>query len=314
MLRHSVFPASPAPSTTIGCPSESGIAFTTTSNSKWRVSVTKAPILNAEQMERIASSEALQVPYPEMFFGFNKLSVVGEDVGLQITFSAVDALKHVEHGTTEAMESVKVAISKEWTEKSEKLHGKIKKIAKPYDWTYTPKAYNGSVGGANSLKFQNTQARINIDMLKRNEPILWYDEVVLYEDELADNGACMLTARVRVMPSCFLVLLRFFLRVDNVLFRIHDTRLFHDFNSEKIIRETSTRECSYNRVLGKVPGGGYGPSTAGRDLSLLNKADWVAQGMVDPLGIEVTTEGVLVDGVTVTVTRDEINITKTSPV
>ncbi|KAJ3004524.1 UNVERIFIED_CONTAM: hypothetical protein HDU68_005037 [Siphonaria sp. JEL0065] len=61
---------------------------------------------------RIATSESLQVPYPEMFFGFNKL-FVETDKCLTIEFGAVDALKCVDYGTTEAMESVKLAFSKE---------------------------------------------------------------------------------------------------------------------------------------------------------------------------------------------------------
>ena len=35
-----------------------------------------------------------------------------------------------------------------------------------------------------------------MEKLKMSEPILFYDEVILYEDELADNGCGMLTARV----------------------------------------------------------------------------------------------------------------------
>ncbi|KAJ3290595.1 hypothetical protein HDU79_003123 [Rhizoclosmatium sp. JEL0117] len=291
-------------------PIESGIQFTTTTGSQWRISVTKAPILNAEQMDQLTSSKNLQVPYPEMFFGFNKLTMSNEATsGVVIDFSAVDALQCVEFGSTEAMDSVKVAFSKEWTEKSEKLHGKIKQIAKPYDWTYTPKKYSGSVKGPQ--QFTTTESKIDVEMLKRNDPILWYDEVVLYEDELGDNGSCTLTARVRVMPTCFLILLRYFLRVDGVLFRVHDTRLFHAFHSTTVIRETSTRECSYDRVLGKVPGGAGvfsgGANSSGRDLSLLNKGDWVAQGMPDPLYLEGSGKGVA-DGVTMSVERDELSL------
>ncbi|GJP33836.1 hypothetical protein CLOM_g18343 [Closterium sp. NIES-68] len=46
-------------------------------------------------------------------------------------------------------------------------------------------------------------------MLQRRDPILFSDEVVLYEDELADNGISLLTVRARVMPACWFILLRF---------------------------------------------------------------------------------------------------------
>ena len=80
--------------------------------------------------------------------------------------------------------------------------------------------------------------------------------MVLFEDELADNGTASLTLKIvsevgrcyslrgggggkgeltnllytpyqqRMMASGFLILMRFFLRVDGVLVRINDTRLY----------------------------------------------------------------------------------------
>ena len=35
--------------------------------------------------------------------------------------------------------------------------------------------------------------------LASKEPILFYDEVILYEDELADSGVSLLTVKVRVL-------------------------------------------------------------------------------------------------------------------
>ena len=51
------------------------------------------------------------------------------------------------------------------------------------------------------------------------------------------------------MPACFFALQRFFLRVDNVLFRINETRLFHIFGSDHVLREYSSRQISYHHVL-----------------------------------------------------------------
>lgn len=50
------------------------------------------------------------------------------------------------------------------------------------------------------------------------------------------------------MPSCFFILLRFFLRVDDVLFRVYDTRIYHRFGTSTVIRECSTRENSYREI------------------------------------------------------------------
>ena len=44
------------------------------------------------------------------------------------------------------------------------------------------------------------------------------------------------------MPSGFFVLQRFFLRVDNTLIRVFDTRLYHDVKKSYLLREYSERE------------------------------------------------------------------------
>ena len=41
-----------------------------------------------------------------------------------------------------------------------------------------------------------TDEQININKLKAQDPILFYDEVLLYEDELGDCGTSILSARV----------------------------------------------------------------------------------------------------------------------
>jgi hypothetical protein len=52
------------------------------------------------------------------------------------------------------------------------------------------------------------------------------------------------------MPTCLFILSRFTLRVDNVLFRTHDTRIYHSFSSEPplVVRETSGWEAPYETV------------------------------------------------------------------
>ncbi|XP_032431782.1 TIP41-like protein isoform X6 [Xiphophorus hellerii] len=46
----------------------------------------------------------------------------------------------------------------------------------------------------------------------------------------------------RVMPSSFFLLQRFFLRVDGVLIRINDTRVYYEDGKDYMLREFSTRE------------------------------------------------------------------------
>ena len=128
----------------------------------------------------------------------------------------------------------------------EKTHEGIKEIIKPFDWSYSTD-YKGTLS-SNSPQFEETQKSIPIELLKRPDPILFFDEVILYEDELADNGITMLSCKIRVMPGRLLLLSRFFLRLDNVLIRIRDTRVYVDFETHEVIREYQSKECEYEKV------------------------------------------------------------------
>ena len=53
-----------------------------------------------------------------------------------------------------------------------------------------------------------------MENLKKRETIGWYRDIGLYDDELDDNGAVSLGVKIRIMPSCFFILVRYYLRVD----------------------------------------------------------------------------------------------------
>ena len=66
-------------------------------------------------------------------------------------------------------------------------------VIKPYDWTFST-TYAGSFP-AQSM-FEETEEGIDIEKLTRPDPILFYREFILYEDELADNGSAVLSTRI----------------------------------------------------------------------------------------------------------------------
>lgn len=57
--------------------------------------------------------------------------------------------------------------------------------------------------------------------------------------------------RFRVMKDCFFGLLRNYLRVDNVLCRIIDTRIFHNFGDNYILRDFQVKENTYDQIKAK---------------------------------------------------------------
>ncbi|KIH62388.1 TIP41-like family protein [Ancylostoma duodenale] len=93
------------------------------------------------------------------------------------------------------------------------------------------------------VQIESSDETIDLERLKRQEPIGFYAQVTLYEDELADHGTAQMSVRLRVMPDFFFVLMRFYLRIDRVLVRVCDTRLLGDNGKDYMIREWSLREA-----------------------------------------------------------------------
>jgi type 2A phosphatase activator TIP41 len=131
----------------------------------------------------------------------------------------------------------------------EKAHEGIKEVVKPFDWSYTTD-YKGTVtkGKQFDATPQQTAEPIPIELLKRPDPILFFEEVVLYESELDDNGISILSCKLRVMPDRMLLLCRLFLRLDNVIVRIRDTRIYVEFATSKVIRDYTEKEDTFDKV------------------------------------------------------------------
>jgi len=131
-------------------------------------------------------------------------------------------------------------------EDREKTHKGIKEVVKPFDWSYTSD-YKGTIKAGKSFTPTTTE-HIPIELLKRPDPILFFEEVVLYESELDDNGISIYSCKVRVMPERMLLLCRNFMRLDNVTVRIRDTRIYVEFDTGKVIRDYSEREDEFEKV------------------------------------------------------------------
>ena len=98
----------------------------------------------------------------------------------------------------------------------------VKEKAKPFDWTYTT-SYKGTLSSTADVSFQvskvpikslcwwricvevcETEKRIDYEKLKTQERIAFYNEVILFEDELADNGVAILSVKIVSSLLCIL--------------------------------------------------------------------------------------------------------------
>lgn len=210
----------------------------------WTITATKCHILASEGPERQTFEAQLGLPHlPDMIFADNCLRLVHKS-GFGMEFTALDALKCV--GIEQDI--VQVANAKAWKEaRADCEH--VDNVVNQFDWTFTTD-YCGTLLGHddNSLQVEANDERIDTERLKVRDKIGFYSDVMLFEDELHDSGCSMLSVKIRVMPDYFLVLLRFYMRVDGVVIRVNDTRLFYELGKDFILREYTARESPVSEL------------------------------------------------------------------
>ncbi|XP_073309355.1 TIP41-like protein [Primulina huaijiensis] len=225
----------------------------------WEIESCKRSILSSSLVQQW--EEKLQTSHlPEMVFGESFLVLKHANSGIKISFNALDALCGWKQ---EALPPVEVPAAAKWKFRNKPTD----QVILDYDYTFTT-PYRGSTDiemnletgrraseeNNRSLHWEDCQEQIDMVALAAKEPILFYDEIVLYEDELADNGISLLTVKVRVMPSGWFLLLRFWLRVDGVLMRLRDTRMhciFRESNEPIVLRESCWREATFHAMSSK---------------------------------------------------------------
>ncbi|BEI87889.1 uncharacterized protein CcaverHIS019_0106070 [Cutaneotrichosporon cavernicola] len=218
----------------------------------WTIRSVKTAILNGKEIDAV--EKELCLPLPEMTFGNNGLDLMHQ--GVRIKFDGISALRQVAVG--EGWEErvgggVLVSMADSWSQRSASSALSdvplSTKPVRPHDWTFST-TYAGTVTGST---FEPSEtARIPMQLLARQDPvldrILFYEDVGLFHDELHDHGESIMNVRLRVMPHSLFLLSRLFVRVDNVLFRIFDVRMYHAFESDEVVRECTGLEGDYDEV------------------------------------------------------------------
>ena len=142
-----------------------------------------------------------------------------------------------------------------------------------YDWTFSS-PYAGTIilplskqkatkeKDINNRKQWQTldQSHIPFHLLQdTTQPILLFDDIHLYEDDLHDNGDVSLNIKVRVMPKCWYILQRLYVRVDYVCVKCREVRYFclfdnnvkgcgNDVQVNTIYRDVVWREASWDEL------------------------------------------------------------------
>jgi type 2A phosphatase activator TIP41 len=115
-----------------------------------------------------------------------------------------------------------------------------------YDWTYsTP--FCGKVYGTRVQWKSLPKSGMPMNLLTdQSVPILYFDHLVLVEDDLHDTGQMQYICKVRVMPTCAYILSQLLVRVDHVVVRVRECRLLVDFGAQTMYRDVTWRECPWH--------------------------------------------------------------------
>lgn len=239
------------------------------------------PVINLSNLDDLGLTSI-----PEIVYGHNFLQMTHLDSGLTLFINAKEGLKYMGYENRKSSfhdytknpetnnlasinyipEDIKVAISKDWkktqTPDDVEVDTEYKftsdwTFTTPYKGTYcTMENFDEAFGSAQVRNFNPENkymlAAVNGSMPKgklgTDNPILQFYDLFLYEDDLGDFGQAQFRVRCRVMKDCAFVLLRSFLRNDNSLVRIYDTRIYIDFEADHVFREFSVRENTYDEL------------------------------------------------------------------
>ncbi len=62
---------------------------------------------------------------------------------------------------------------------------------------------------------------------------------------MEDSGFSQATMKFRVMKDCFYTFIRSYIRIDNVMIRSMETRVFHDFKTNFMLRQFTQKEATW---------------------------------------------------------------------
>ena len=210
----------------------------------WFLTVAEGPILPIDHIDTLEKKLNLK-SMPDMIFSDNLFSISyktpdpslpnknplceknfnNKPSDFSLCFTAEEALKGIE-SEADTYEWISVASASNWQKTRDLSKAPIKNQG---NWTFSS-TYQGNLKSLdNKLEYEPAPENHEIDYSRlkdRSNPIAVSEDLVLYEDELDDNGQSQVRLRFRLMKDCFFLLLRCYVRIDGVLIRLIETRIF----------------------------------------------------------------------------------------
>ena len=194
---------------------------------------------------------------PEIFYGFNRLFLLNESQNFCYEFNPLQMLSLTNNNVRQKLLKQKEIYYIPTQAKSQ--YSKTDDTKNEMDWSFSS-PYMGHITSINNCimnkyypkinetkKFRTEKSNITFPEIKV-ENVLNYNQVQFFEDELGDIGLSEGKIGFGVMDQCFLGLMRCYLRVDNMLVRNIDTKIYHKFGEKYFIRNFSVKEKTYDEL------------------------------------------------------------------
>ena len=215
----------------------------------WEFSSVKSSIGSAAVLESL--ERRVKFPLPEMVFPDNILIFENKKAGLRICLQTEDALMACPSTTKDkVLDAANVFWKKKHSdivELNNSVASTLSSLSKTtppkkqcvdtltslrcidYDWTYST-TFNGTVTFSdvksnvvsNKIapgisRIVKSNKSIDLDLLRMQDKILYFKEIIFYEDELDDNGISILSAKVVRPITNIYILLIYILYISNIL-------------------------------------------------------------------------------------------------
>ena len=194
---------------------------------------------------------------PEIFYGLNRLFLINKSKNFCYEFNPIQMLSLTNENIRKKLLKEKEIYYIPSPAKSQ--YSKPNDIKNEEDWSFSS-PYIGHISSIKdnimikyypeikeTKKFKIEKSSIKFPETKV-ENVLNYNKIHFFEDELGDIGFSEGKIGFGVMNDFFLGLMRCYLRVDNMLVRNIDTKIYHKFGDNYIIRNFLVKEKTYDEL------------------------------------------------------------------
>ena len=197
---------------------------------------------------------------PEIFYGFNRLFLINKSKNFCYEFNPLQMLSLANY--TQRKKLLKEKEIYYIPNQAKSQYSKTDDTKNEEDWSFSS-PYMGHITSINNSPMSKYYPELKENKVFKKEKtnlkypetkvenVLNYNQIHFFEDELGDIGFSEGKIGFGVMNECFLGLMRCYLRVDNMIVRNIDTKIYHKFGDNYIIRNFLVKEKTYDELANK---------------------------------------------------------------